>query len=202
LPVPDGTPTQRRTSGAAEPPARPEATDPTGAVRVVLDDRGRVLQVEVSPRWRDRLDVPGLLTALLETYREAGSNAVGAFLAARRAARAAGQALPETGRDPAFRPETALPDPRTDREAWWRWLQDLRASAAAARAQRSRIEAAAGQGTREYTGSHGYLTATSDGTDVTGITGDPGAIWYAVTGDLQEDARDILSQVQRSQPNQ
>jgi DNA-binding protein YbaB len=178
---------------ATEPPVRQEATDATGAVYVVVDARARVESVEISPRWRDRLDADALLAALLETYRTAKQQAVQAFATASRAAREAGErpvAIPGHAESPA-RPEPP-PNPASDRGAWLRWLADLRATTEATLKQTAQLNAAADHGPRERTGPHGYLTATVQG-DITAITGDVRAMWYASTEDLEQDAVAVLA---------
>lgn len=177
---------------ATEPPARQEATDGSGMVSVVVDDRAQVRTVQISPRWRDRLDADRLCAALLETYYAAKQQAVGAFVTASRAAREAGKPLavvpPEDTPTRSRRP----PDRTRDREAWLRWLTDTIAHTKATMRETAELAAAIDRGPRERTGPHGYLTATVQG-DVTAITGDTRSIWYASTEDLEQDALAVLT---------
>src|SRR4051794_7700162 len=67
----------RDARSAAEVTAAP-GSDPTGSVRVTLDDQGRVAGVTVVTGWRQRLGTDELAGAVVEAVRDASMRRLGA----------------------------------------------------------------------------------------------------------------------------
>lgn len=173
--------------GDARPPARQEATDATGAVRVVVDDRARVADVWISPRWRDRLDADGVAAAVSSAYHAAAGLAVEAHALAALAAEEAGQDLPAAA-EPA-----QAPDAPTHLAEWLAWARGKLDDIYAERERVARIRATDRPGRRERTGPHGCFNATLQGPDLVDVTGDARRIRQADSEQLREDALDVLS---------
>lgn len=88
---------RRRLPAGADtrPPSRQVAADATGSVRVTVDARGDVSEVEVSPDWRDRLQEEDLAEAVFQAYHTARHKAIEAFAVAVLVAERAGLAPPD-----------------------------------------------------------------------------------------------------------
>jgi hypothetical protein len=204
--------------GDTTPPPCQEATDPTGSIRVVVDARGRLEDVDIGRSWRSRLG-EGFTAALFETYTAAREQATTAQALAQLAAlehQVAGPARPDAGAagrlpepapmpEPAPRPkleekpkreEKPVPEPADPRDR----LAALRARFDRARITTERLARFAVievSGTREHTGPHGFLTARLRGYAIVGIGGDSRRFWYAETEQLRQDALDVLSSADR-----
>lgn len=182
--------------GGVRPPSRQEAADQTSSVRVTVDARGEVLDVDISRGWRNRLTAEGFAEAVFEAYTAAREQAI-------EAAALAMLAADDAGEDPA-RPTGRAPGPAAERSPgspedlteWLVWVRDHFGRIRAEAEQVARVTAGV-TNHREHTGPHGRLTATLEGYGVVGIVGDAAAIWYADTEHLREDAIDIFSAAHR-----
>jgi hypothetical protein len=171
-------------------PDRFTGEDGTDTVRVTVDDRGRVIDVGVDRRWRDRLAgdrfADGLLRAYTEAVRAAMDAAAGAALSRPRGARPAPQAGP--GAD-------AWPEASTDRQPadHWRWQAATWAALGEVEAELARLRRAPAAVPEETVrGPNGMLTARRSGGGVAGITGETRLIAYADAEQLRTDALAVL----------
>jgi hypothetical protein len=161
-----------------EPSDRYRAADPTESLWVSVDPRGRLVDVEISRTWSERLEPDGFGDALL-----------GAYMAATRKAlivETAGWAPPPP---PRRRPEPV--DEDVDPEVWL----------ARIRSQLDEVEevlrtAQAGEVVAEeeseIRGRNGYLTLRLRGGAPAGITAGP-ALAHARRERLREDVLDIFT---------
>lgn len=158
-------------------PAHQEGADRSDSVWVSADARGRVQSVEISRRWRERLDPDGFAPALLEAYTAAerkvfDAAAMQAFAEQRRAA-AHGTAgypaadertdgMPWRGSDP------------FDEAEWLAATWDTLDEVGAELSRLTRLDTTGGMAGGETTVSspHGYLTLRVLGRAVVGISGD------------------------------
>lgn len=167
----------------SRPTPRRDATDTTGTVRVLMDERGQVTDVDIDQRWRSRLTPEELVAALFDTY----------YAARVRAA--------ETNRDLASSSEGHARlrslGPGADHAERWRRIDDMLAEHRAAREQRNRILAELRE-PRDHVGPNGYLTATLQWGAVIGLSGDPRQVGRASTEILRQDALALLSLANRS----
>jgi hypothetical protein len=175
------------------PPDRQDGTDESDSVRVTVDARARVQNVEVSRRWPERLDPTQLPAAIFAAYTSAVQQA---FTSAAASALAAEQdrAEPDLAQRQRFDDEptaTALPsagDPADDREwlaAIWSTLDDVHATL-------SRTAGSAARGARAddttVSSPHGHLVVHLRGRGLTGITGNPRQIRTATAEQLRAEA--------------
>ncbi|HEY8473785.1 MAG TPA: hypothetical protein VIL37_14280 [Natronosporangium sp.] len=108
-------------AGVTRPPDRLFGTDPTGAIRVDVDEHGQVTAVEIGWQWADRLDPVRLGPALLAAYRNARTTAL--------AARVIRSILDDEPAEPAVPPPAPDPAPvdsagrYDDLDGWLREVQ-------------------------------------------------------------------------------
>jgi hypothetical protein len=180
------------------PPARLDAADRSGSVTVVVDARGHVADVGISPGWRDRLDGQEFAAAVFEAYTAARQQAVEASALATLAAEgtggdARGPHLHAARPEPRWHPGPA-PRPPTDPADWLAWIHEQFHEA------RAEVERSLSSATQErhHVGARGLLAATLRGQDVLGVTGDARRISEADTGQLRDDAFDVLTAAHRA----
>jgi len=169
-----------------EVPDRLVGEDPTGAVRVTVDDRGRVVDVAVDKHWRDRVGAQRFADGLFGAYTEAVRTAMDA---------AAGAALSREPGRPGPRPASPPPDPALDPqpEEHWRWQTATWAKLGEVEAELARMRRAPAALPEETVrGPNGMLTARRSGGGVTGITGETRLIAYAEAEQLRTDALAVL----------
>ena len=147
--------------------------DMTGSVRVTVDVRGDVVDIEIRDDWRDHVDVDGFASAVLEAYVNARTQAFEAFALAVLAAERAG--------------ETPFHPPPSPQE---RSGDGLERAPVAPPTERRR------------TGPHGCLVATVHGTSVVSMVGHADRIRGASTEHLRDEALAVLSAVSRRNPAQ
>jgi hypothetical protein len=167
-------------------PDRHHGEDATGAVRVTVDDRGRVMDVGVDRRWRDRLGAERFPDGLFGAYTEAVRGAMDA---------AAGAALSRRPDPPNPRPATPPPEPGPDRqpEDHWRWQTATWAALGEVEAELARMRRLTADAPEETVrGPNGLLSARRSGDGVAGVTGDTRLIAYADADQLRTDALAVL----------
>jgi hypothetical protein len=163
--------------------------DATGSVRVTVDDRGRVVDVGVDRRWRERLGAERFADGLFGAYTDAVRAAMDV---------AAGAALSRPPDPP--RPRSASSplgwDPGQDRqpEDHRRWQMATWAALGEIEAELVRMRRASAAAVPEETvrGPNGLLTARRSGGGVTSVTGDTRLIAYADADQLRTDALAVL----------
>lgn len=156
------------------------ATDITGTVSVTVDERARVVDVDVARRWRERLPPAAFAEALYEAYVRAVRTAFeSAALAASRVD--AGHRAPDG-------PETGEPAPVPDEHGWSGRLRATldRNGMTLRRASRMRTPPAVDE--RSVPSPHGQLILRLRGRGLIGIIGDARRIARADAAQLRNDA--------------
>jgi hypothetical protein len=178
----------RAAARRGDAPDRLVGEDATGSVRVTVDDRGRVVDVGVDRRWRERLGAQRFADGLFGAYTDAVRAAMDA---------AAGVALSRPPDPPRARPVPSPlgSDPGPDRqpEDHWRWRTATWAALGEIEAELVRMRRAASATPEETVrGPNGLLTARRRGGGIAGVTGDTRLIAYADADQLRTDALAVL----------
>lgn len=184
----------RERGGDTRPARRHEGTDPSGSVRVAVDGRGRVTDVDVDATWRQRVGASGFPGALFEAYTAAVRTALEAAALAAVEARSTSpskawpQRAPEAGSRPSVGPRAPAPEREVDERAWlrrtWATLDGIDAQLS----RLSQSNAAAGPGERDVSSPDGLLTLRMRGRGVTGVTGDARLLAVADPQRLRREA--------------
>jgi hypothetical protein len=161
-----------------EPASSYRVADASESIWVTVDPRGRLLDVEISRTWSERMDADSFGDALFGAYTAAMQKAV-LIEAAAREERPPPRRRPEPVAEEDFSPEV--------------WLARVRATLDTAEAT---LRAAAraktdGVADREVRGRNGYLTMRLRAGTPVGITGGA-ALANANRGRLREDVLDIF----------
>lgn len=180
LPVPDdaGQAEIDAVLASEELSDRYKAADATESIWVTVDPQGRLVDVEISRTWSERLDPATFGDALFGAYMTAMQKALIVESAARE-------------EPPPPRRRQAPPAEELSYEEWLAGVRaDLEKMDAALRAARASEIVAEEE--REIRGRNGYLTLVMQGGAPTGITGGA-ALAHARRERLREDALDIFT---------
>lgn len=170
---------------APEVEGRYDGTESSESIWVAIDPNGRLLSVDLSRSWRDRLQPDQFADALFVAYAEAANKVVAAKLAG-------GRAETEKQNDDELSPDALAALPPEE------WL-------AVSRARLERVDAtlrALPEGTsvpeREVRSPNGYLALRLRGNDLVGITGNTDALRLAKSNLLRQDVIDVFQDAELS----
>lgn len=174
-------PVLREGRGRTRPGGPFDGADGSGSISVRVDDRARVVAVEIDRQWRERIEVSGFPQALFEAYTAAINDA---FEAAAIASLAA-----DHNRRPAAPPAPAAkPSPETDDRDWLQRVWDTLDRNRAELRRLSEIDTSIRTRDRTLTSPAGHLTFRLQGHALAGITGSVARIATADAQQLRHEA--------------
>jgi hypothetical protein len=194
------------------PRERYEGSDGTGKISVTINNKGFVIDVDVSRDWAQSVSADGFATALQQAFGAATTASLeDVALAelwedeqrrqAERRREAEERLAAQRGEEPPPpppgeedpQPDQAPEDPRD----WMAWIQD---SLHAIGNELHRIElierGAANEQDKTTWGTHGYLKVVHRGPQIVSITGEPGRIRMAEPYQLRSEALEVLRNAQ------
>jgi len=175
-------------------PQRQMSRDASGAIIVIVDSKGVVLDVGINPRWSDRLSPDGFAQALYQTYIAATGKA---YEAAALTEFIKEQRKTDVDRAREQRDRAAILDQQygvTSRpeeyDAWLRSIwDDLYAiDEKLHQLERGDADASAANAEKRVSSPNGYLTMIYEGRTVSSITGDIERIRGADSEHLRSEA--------------
>lgn len=179
------------------PASRHDGVEKSGSMQVTVDDRGRVVDVEILDDWNEHLDAEDFGTSLFHAYQAAVRNALNA---------AAVAALSREHSEPPDHPreQHAVPDfvavpPTPEAEEQWVAAIDAELHRIEARLARvAELNASPEAPQRAVRSPAGCITARLRGSEVVGIDGDPGRIEVTNHHLLRQDVLAGFRRAQRS----
>lgn len=184
------------------PPQRQEGEDPSGAIRVTVDDRGAFQDIDVSASWPQRLEPSGFGQALLQAHINAQGKA---YEAAALAEFIKEQRKTDTDREWDERDRAAAIEEKygstarpEEHNAWLRSIWDDLYAVDEKLHRLERGDFDAPQETQKRISStNGYFTATYEGRVITSITCDVERLRRADAHVLRSEAVAVFRAVQR-----
>lgn len=166
----------------SEPADRYDGSEPTKSVWVTVDPRGRLVGVDISRTWRDRLEPEKFADALFGAYQAAMHKALAAEFAAGHV----------TAGQPEGEPPVRGDDYGAMPAAEWLAVARARLRRIDTRLRELSEETATRPDAIEVRSPNGYLTLQVAGRGVVGVTGNAGALKFANPDLLRQDVLDAF----------